>query len=522
MNGSFNGQILVDKLAKLNNSQQSIETLSHWCIFHRNNAKQVVETWEREFHCVPKDKRVSFLYLANDILQNSRRKGMEFITEFWRVLPDALSDVLKNGDEFGRNAVMRLVCIWEDRKVFGSRGQILKEEILGRNMENTKSDGKSISYKLKQPDREQLEKLISSFEHIYSAPLDEDTLFEKCQIAISYVDKVENEYRNNPNLGNDSGSVIGELQLQHSSLRESIEQLKSAESSRTNLISNLRVALNEQELKFEQIRNQLQVAQSRYKQADIIFQKLLSYNMEQLPVDQMLKESASVVSSSASPGFVMDPTVFAREKIPATQAMYTREGPVDNYSSSRAEGDNRKTAAAEVAAKLAASPSSAQMLSYVLSSLASEGAMSQTAKEENPSDSKRPKLENVVPSYVPPLPPHFPHPDILQKPPPLQPQSSSTMQSSPTVQSPSEPPTSLPQTPSPSNTIQFMQTSAGSMTGVPHNYGSAPFTPQHNYPMVVMPPFPGSPNQFQNFQVREGGFFSQPPFPAAPPPMTRQ
>ena len=31
----FNPQALVDKLTRLNNSQQSIETLSNWCTFYR-------------------------------------------------------------------------------------------------------------------------------------------------------------------------------------------------------------------------------------------------------------------------------------------------------------------------------------------------------------------------------------------------------------------------------------------------------------------------------------------------------
>ncbi|XP_020261111.1 regulation of nuclear pre-mRNA domain-containing protein 1A-like [Asparagus officinalis] len=106
--GAFNAHILVDKLAKLNSSQQSIETLSHWCIFHRRNAKQVVETWERQFYSSPKDQRLYFLYLANDILQNSRRKSMEFVGEFWKVIPYALRDVIDNGDEFGRKAAVRL------------------------------------------------------------------------------------------------------------------------------------------------------------------------------------------------------------------------------------------------------------------------------------------------------------------------------------------------------------------------------------------------------------------------------
>lgn len=74
-----------------------------------NKARQVVETWDRQFHCSPRDQRLAFLYLANDILQNSRRKGSEFVGEFWKVLPDALRDVIENGDEFGRNAALRLV-----------------------------------------------------------------------------------------------------------------------------------------------------------------------------------------------------------------------------------------------------------------------------------------------------------------------------------------------------------------------------------------------------------------------------
>ena len=31
----LNPQVLVDKLTRLNNSQQSIETVSNWCTFYR-------------------------------------------------------------------------------------------------------------------------------------------------------------------------------------------------------------------------------------------------------------------------------------------------------------------------------------------------------------------------------------------------------------------------------------------------------------------------------------------------------
>lgn len=77
-----------------------------------NKAKLVVETWDRQFHSSPREQRLAFLYLANDILQNSRRKGAEFVGEFWRVLPEALRDVIRNGDDFGRSAALRLVSLF--------------------------------------------------------------------------------------------------------------------------------------------------------------------------------------------------------------------------------------------------------------------------------------------------------------------------------------------------------------------------------------------------------------------------
>ena len=75
-----------------------------------NKAKQVVETWDRQFHCAHREQRLPFLYLANDILQNSRRKGAEFVAEFWKVLPDSLHDVIEHGDENAKSAALRLVC----------------------------------------------------------------------------------------------------------------------------------------------------------------------------------------------------------------------------------------------------------------------------------------------------------------------------------------------------------------------------------------------------------------------------
>lgn len=57
-------------------------------------------------------QKVPLLYLANDILQNSKRNGNEFVTEFWKVLPKALKDVIQKGDDRGKNVVSRLVGLF--------------------------------------------------------------------------------------------------------------------------------------------------------------------------------------------------------------------------------------------------------------------------------------------------------------------------------------------------------------------------------------------------------------------------
>ena len=69
-----------------------------------------METWEQQFYFAPLDQKVSFLYLANDILQNNRRRCLEFVGELWRVLPGALNDVVKNGDDYANRVVLILVC----------------------------------------------------------------------------------------------------------------------------------------------------------------------------------------------------------------------------------------------------------------------------------------------------------------------------------------------------------------------------------------------------------------------------
>ncbi|KAI8536157.1 hypothetical protein RHMOL_Rhmol10G0234700 [Rhododendron molle] len=354
MNSVFEEQILAEKLSKLNSTQQCIETLSHWCIFHRSKAEIVVATWGKQFHSSQMVQKIPLLYLANDILQNSKRTGNEFVSEFWKVLPGALKDIIEKGDDHGKNVVSRLVGIWEERKVFGSHAHGLKDLMLGeqlppplefsrkrsRSVRNVKRDSRYIRTKLTIGGAE--EKIVSAFELVVSEHRSEDEEMSKCRSAIQRVKKLEEEVdlacskAKDPNRKTLSKELEGEEHV----LKESIEKLKVVEANRTALVSQLQEALHEQEAELENVRTQMQVAQARAEEAR---------KMRKLLDDD--KYIAVAKQSNTTP-----PPI---------------------YTSAKGGQQPKKSAAAiaaEVADRLAASTSSQYIMSSVLSSFAAEEA----------------------------------------------------------------------------------------------------------------------------------------------------
>lgn len=116
---SFSESSLLKKLQELNSSQQSVQTLSLWLIHHRRFSKIVVNTWLKQLQLTPKSERkITFMYLANDILQNSRKKGDEYLNEFATVLAEAIDDASRVSDSKTRFSIERILNIWKDRKIY--------------------------------------------------------------------------------------------------------------------------------------------------------------------------------------------------------------------------------------------------------------------------------------------------------------------------------------------------------------------------------------------------------------------
>ncbi|XP_042428013.1 actin cytoskeleton-regulatory complex protein pan1-like isoform X1 [Zingiber officinale] len=430
MSEVFNNQMLVEKLSKLNNSQQSIQTLSNWCVIHRKKAKIIVETWDEAFNNSPNEKRVPFLYLANDILQNSRRQGSEFVNEFWKVLPGCLKNVYENGEDHGKKVVNRLalcsctkvhnylcihvpwksqVEIWDDRKVFGSRGRGLKDEILGTVPVPVSNNGKSNSnpIKLIRKDAnsvrvklavgEMPEKIVTAYQSVLDEHSSEDTALSKCKDAVQVLEKMEKGIDVAGKQGHQlAPAFMSELQNQETVLKQCIEQLEAAKSTRAMLVYQLTEALKEQEFKLDFINDQLQIAHSLNDHAGSMRQRLLGFGVGASGSTSMAQPAN--ISSEAKPLTESNLLISIPQLLPPNS--------VTSFagSISSAEDDHKKAAAA-VAAKLTASSSSAQVLSSILSSLAAEEAASigNSLNSQVLSDGqasfpleKKPRLEKLI------------------------------------------------------------------------------------------------------------------------------
>ncbi|KAH7571613.1 hypothetical protein JRO89_XS04G0101000 [Xanthoceras sorbifolium] len=396
-NDAFDGQILADKLSKLNNSQQSIELIGIALLVEQRTEDPVI-IWSN---------LVSFVEEVTYLL----RKGSEFVNEFWKVLPGALKHVYDNGDEYGKKAVTRLVNIWEERKVFGSRGQNLKDEMLGKNPRPISvNNGKSSNpIKIVKRDANCLriklavggspEKIITAFQSVLDEHLNEETALNNCNAAVHHVCKLGEDVENAPAQGNQHVSaLLDQLQEQENVLQQCIGQLENAETMRATLVFQLKEALQDQELNLELICAQLQVARDQIKRASDMRKRL---TLQSVP--GLLTGSTAPVTETTR---VVEPIFPSIQPTSTPAPQPPLNQPVVSFAPLKTtEEENKRAAAAAVAAKLAASTSSAQMLTSVLSSLVAEEAASMNSGSNSGGFSaglsifpleKRPKLDKPM------------------------------------------------------------------------------------------------------------------------------
>lgn len=115
----FNESELIKKFAILNSTQVSIETVSRWVLHYRKHYQSITHVWLTFFQKGCPKKKLLLMYLANDVIQRSRKKGPEFGQSFEKVLRKAFEKLsVPKSEESIINKMYRLLQVWEDRHVY--------------------------------------------------------------------------------------------------------------------------------------------------------------------------------------------------------------------------------------------------------------------------------------------------------------------------------------------------------------------------------------------------------------------
>ncbi|KAJ3035510.1 Regulation of nuclear pre-mRNA domain containing protein 1B, partial [Rhizophlyctis rosea] len=115
---TYSEEALNQKLSRLVDTQDSITVLSQWIIYHKKHAHTSVQTWAKELLKAAPHRKLCYIYLANDVIQNSRRKSDDFVKEFAKVWEVSLVHAYRNSPEKYQPKILRILNILEDRNIF--------------------------------------------------------------------------------------------------------------------------------------------------------------------------------------------------------------------------------------------------------------------------------------------------------------------------------------------------------------------------------------------------------------------
>jgi hypothetical protein len=71
------------KLSYLKDTQESIQGLSTWCLNHKSDIDHIIKCWLKAIKKSKIDQSLTLFYLANDVIQHSKKKQLLFIVSGW-------------------------------------------------------------------------------------------------------------------------------------------------------------------------------------------------------------------------------------------------------------------------------------------------------------------------------------------------------------------------------------------------------------------------------------------------------
>ncbi|KAJ6444181.1 regulator of Ty1 transposition protein 103 [Purpureocillium lavendulum] len=116
---AYNDDSVLARLSSLNESHDSIATAAQWIMFHRRHADRTVQLWMQRLKDSSSTKRLSLVYLANEVVQQSRiRHKEDFVIAFSPVVAEASAIAYKGAPAEIQTKLRRVIDVWKDRTIF--------------------------------------------------------------------------------------------------------------------------------------------------------------------------------------------------------------------------------------------------------------------------------------------------------------------------------------------------------------------------------------------------------------------
>ncbi|KAJ6781226.1 hypothetical protein PWT90_08758 [Aphanocladium album] len=116
---AYNDDAVLARLSALNESHDSIATAAQWIMFHKRHADRTVALWMQRLKDSSATRRLSLIYLANEVAQQSRiRRKEDFIIAFSPIIAEATALAYKGAPTEIHGKLRRVIDVWKDRNIF--------------------------------------------------------------------------------------------------------------------------------------------------------------------------------------------------------------------------------------------------------------------------------------------------------------------------------------------------------------------------------------------------------------------
>jgi len=300
--GESISQLFAQKLKELKGTQEGIETLSHWVQFHRKKIPSIIRVWSKELARegpAYNKKKLLMLYVANDVMQASRKKHREVIAEFAKALPDAVHNFGKHCDAKGVKEMPRLINIWIERQVLSST---VGEELQRRFKASTEGQGEPELKTQKEGPKPQKEATKQAelpapgtTAAVEAAPPIEGcsvsaASLEACYEAVSQAAKADHLAQKQ------ADALLGFETLSAADCSQAVESvmtlktaLEKTVAARHELVQQLKTLITEQKQAKSIPSERLEIINARLETAEEIRRQLANGNLEGTPAAKRVK-----------------------------------------------------------------------------------------------------------------------------------------------------------------------------------------------------------------------------------------